>query len=628
MESKSTILIVDDEPFGRKTLEALLAGPAYLLAFACNGSEALAQATALTPDLVLLDVMMPDMDGFEVCRRLRADAHLAEVPVIMVTALDDRASRLRGIEAGADDIISKPFDSVELRTRVRTVTRLNRYRRLLREREKFERVTELAPDGIAILDAKGHICLSNPAFLRMVGIAQSADSIGVHIGQFIASEQALSCVDCLGQVLHNPADIVRLESLFVRLDGEHFPVEVTAGYVIWDEEPATQIIVRDITQRKQAEQALRESERHLRRSRDVLRLLFDGLDDSLSLLDSEGRVLAINQAMAELLGVAADEREHQTGQQWEALCNCRQPPFPGDSALKALGDGRARRHRHHLTNPDGASRMLDVQILPLIGPESLVDQVIVHVLDVTEQLQMESLAIQNEHFAARGRLAATVAHEVNTPLQSIQNCLYLAGKARDGQRETYLNLACEELERISTIVQQLLDLRHPRDDASPSPLNLNTLVEKVLLLTGGTLASYGIDVQRDLMPNPPTVSVYADHITQVILNLILNAVDAMPDGGRLDVRTLVGEVLNAGQPTSAFVIEIGDSGYGISPEIQARMFDPFFTTKSHGSGVGLAISQKIVAQHGGQIQVQSLPGHGSVFRVILPLPAQEGQPAG
>ena len=138
MRQNSTILIVDDEQVGRDTLEALLTGQDYNLAFASDGAEALAKAAELTPDLVLLDVMMPGMDGFEVCQRLRADPLLAEVPIIIVTALDDRDFRLRGIEAGADDFVSKPFDRVELRARVRTVTRLNRYRQLLLANQQLD----------------------------------------------------------------------------------------------------------------------------------------------------------------------------------------------------------------------------------------------------------------------------------------------------------------------------------------------------------------------------------------------------------------------------------------------------------------------------------------------------------
>jgi len=127
MKPMSTILIVDDEPGARDTLEALLHPEGYNLNFACNGREALKQAEALTPSLILLDVMMPEMDGFEVCRQLRSRPLIAEVPIILITALDDRDSRLQGIEAGADDFLSKSFDFNELRARVRSIVRLDRY---------------------------------------------------------------------------------------------------------------------------------------------------------------------------------------------------------------------------------------------------------------------------------------------------------------------------------------------------------------------------------------------------------------------------------------------------------------------------------------------------------------------
>ncbi|MCB0177982.1 MAG: response regulator, partial [Anaerolineae bacterium] len=113
MQQDSTILIVDDEQFGRDTLEGLLTNRGYELVFAHNGPEALAKAEATTPDVILLDVMMPEMNGFEVCKRIRATPHLAEIPIILLTALGDYNSRLMGIKAGADDFITKPFDAIE-----------------------------------------------------------------------------------------------------------------------------------------------------------------------------------------------------------------------------------------------------------------------------------------------------------------------------------------------------------------------------------------------------------------------------------------------------------------------------------------------------------------------------------
>lgn len=138
----STILIVDDNPTARETLVAILEGEGYDLQQSKDGIQALGMLKQIQPDLILLDVMMPGMDGFEVCRRIRATPELAEVPIILLTALDDRDSLLRGIESGADDFLSKPPDRRELVARVRTITRLNRYRTLMEQRENIRRMAE------------------------------------------------------------------------------------------------------------------------------------------------------------------------------------------------------------------------------------------------------------------------------------------------------------------------------------------------------------------------------------------------------------------------------------------------------------------------------------------------------
>ncbi len=134
----SRILIVDDDASARQTLEVLLSTEGYAIHFAETGAQALREAATWQPDVILCDVMMPEMDGFEFCRRVRADATLQAVPIILLTALDDRQSRLIGLEAGADDFLTKPYDSFELRVRLRTITRLDRYRKLNDDRVQLE----------------------------------------------------------------------------------------------------------------------------------------------------------------------------------------------------------------------------------------------------------------------------------------------------------------------------------------------------------------------------------------------------------------------------------------------------------------------------------------------------------
>lgn len=270
MEHTGTILIVDDEPVGRETLEGLLASPHYQLVFASSGTEALSHAQTISPDLVLLDVMMPGMDGFEVCRRLRASPPLSEVPILLVTALDDRDSRLEGIAAGADDFITKPFDRAELRLRVRTIMRLNRYRRLMNERARFEQLIHLSPDGFLIANPEGTIHLANPAIARILRADTAEALIGRNMRTFVEQSHHARCESCLTSVLSTPSYTVCLEIVVLRTDGTSVPIEIHIGQVRWEACLMVQMIARDITERKEAEaenllllQKLAERERRL-----------------------------------------------------------------------------------------------------------------------------------------------------------------------------------------------------------------------------------------------------------------------------------------------------------------------------------------------------------------------------
>ncbi|MBK9714067.1 MAG: PAS domain S-box protein [Kouleothrix sp.] len=369
---------------------------------------------------------------------------------------------------------------------------------------------------------------------------------------------------------------------------------------------------QNITARKQAEQALTNAylqmeilNQDLRRSRDLLRMLFDKLKDGLMLLDQDGRVLALNQSLANLLG---DQVSNLTGQPWLALCE-RSASTPCRWVLDTLQDGRARQDRERIAFPDGTLHVLDVEVFPLVSAGLVVEQIMIHTVDVTERLQIEAQMIEQERFAASGRLVATVAHEVNTPLQSVESCLHMAERVDKSRRAEYLKLAREEVIRVGQILRQLLDIFRPNETVS-APIDVNALIGRVLLLTGSTLARQGIRVERDLAPELPPIWGSGNAITQTLLNLVVNAAHAMPQGGTLLLRT--------SQAAAAIAIEVADSGIGMSPAVQARIFEPFFTTKPDGSGLGLAISEKIVVQHGGTIEVRSTPNAGSAFTIRLP----------
>jgi two-component system NtrC family sensor kinase len=231
---------------------------------------------------------------------------------------------------------------------------------------------------------------------------------------------------------------------------------------------------------------------------------------------------------------------------------------------------------------------------------------------LTERLSStEAAMLQAARLAAVGQLAASIAHEINNPLYAARNSLYLHREdlPTDMRDEPYLKLAREQLTRIAGIIDRMRDFyRPPRGDLAPT--NLNSLLEDTLALVG--LNTRYVEIKVIFTPDPdlPMVIGAADQLRQVFLNLIMNAIDAMPDGGTLTVRTVAG-------PTVA-VAEVQDNGVGIPADIRARLFEPFFTNKPNGTGLGLSISAHIVTQHGGQIEVESSEGAGSIFRVVLP----------
>jgi two-component system NtrC family sensor kinase len=220
--------------------------------------------------------------------------------------------------------------------------------------------------------------------------------------------------------------------------------------------------------------------------------------------------------------------------------------------------------------------------------------------------------IQAEKLAATGRLAASLAHEINNPLQAIHNCLHLVvdRPLTEEKKEYYLGLAQAEVERLITLVQRTLEFYRP-SQGRPIATQVNRLIENVLALSNKRLEHGRVQVRTQLQPDVTPITAVPDQLTQVFLNLIVNAVEAMPEGGTLTIRSTLHD--------SQLAIEVQDTGQGLTPDEVTRIFEPFYTTKAGGTGLGLAVSYGIIQQHGGRIEVQSMPGQGTTFTVLLPL---------
>jgi len=325
MKQSGTILVADDDRGVRDMFSSFLVGPDYRLLFAKNGKEAVEAALAHAPDLVVLDIMMPEMDGFEVCRRLRSDPRTREIPILIVTALNDHRSRLSGIEAGADDFISKPFDLDELAARIKSITRLNRYRTLLSERMKFERLFDLSPDGIIIADAEHNILLINPALRHIIGAHGAKDNVPARLDSLVVPDRRSSFQRLLKEAAVTSRSLI--ETVLVGPDGTHIPVEISAGAVRYTEIPALFLIVRDITERKRIQQQLRESEERFSN-------LFKTSTEIIFICDGDGRFIDINPAGQHLLGYS---REQFLSMDFADICADRRSPDRLAAAMAETG---------------------------------------------------------------------------------------------------------------------------------------------------------------------------------------------------------------------------------------------------------------------------------------------------
>lgn len=493
---------------------------------------------------------------------------------------------------------------------------------LIESEARYRILVETSPGAILLTDLDGVIRFGNRQAAHLFGYSAPDDLCGQNSTDLIVFDQLMPSPLAYAQRIAASGDLRSIECVLRRSDGSRFPAEVSSAVVtnVQGVPTALTIIVRDISERKQAEHALTDAYHHLEelnqhviRSRNLLQAVFDGLDDGLVLLDASGGVQIINRALAALLGSTP---ENLVGQNWATLYPRLAPDFPSHLALDLSPNGRSRYQHTRYLNLDGATRVLEVQTIALQGDSQVTKQFIVHVIDVTDTIQLQARMVENERFIASGRLAASVAHEINTPLQSLQTALGLAQKmTSETDRAMFLCHAQEEIQRVARIVRQLLDLYRP-GAATPGPVDINALIERLLLMVGKQLRDQRITVERDLAHDLLPVQGRADELMQVFLNLLMNAIDAMPDGGVLRVQT---SVTRDGWPApGAVVVSIADSGCGINPTLYKRIFEPFVTTKEGGTGLGLAISSQLVQKHGGKITLDSRLDAGSTFTVILP----------
>ncbi len=385
-----------------------------------------------------------------------------------------------------------------------------------------------------------------------------------------------------------------------------------------------------VRQARLHEQVLRHSQelearvaartRALQLSQARFRAIFDAAPIGMLLATREGRILESNPALQAMLGQDAAALQEftfplLTGIAAEDGRDAAQMAEQGREQFAAVLTGAMPNLRMELPYVwrDGETIWTQVTVAPVTLPEEY-ELGVVMIEDVTGERATQAALMQAERLAITGRLGASLAHEINNPLQSIIGCLGLAEESvPDGSDATrYLDVAREELRRVARTVAQLRDLHGGSAAERAEPLQLEEVIEQLLVLNAQRCAAQEVAVDWRPGEVPPVVAV-KDGIRQVFLNLMLNALDAMPVGGTLTIAT------RRTDTPAGVRVTFRDTGHGIDAATLGRVFEPFHTTKRQGLGLGLFTSRSIIERHGGTIRVASRSGHGAEFTLWLPL---------
>ena len=374
------------------------------------------------------------------------------------------------------------------------------------------------------------------------------------------------------------------------------------------------------------EMALREKHAaQIRQREEWFRVTLTSLGDGVIATDERGNVTFVNPVAERLTGRSLAHAKGKPITDVFPIFNELTHQPVGNPVKKVLDLGRIVGLANHtvLQRPDGTLLPIEDSAAPIHDDEGRLVGVVLVFRDASSERQSQELLRKTEKLAAAARLAATVAHEINNPLEAVCNLIYLA-KQRAGVSPDITNdltLAEHELDRISHITRQTLGFY--RESKSPDALDLCALVDSVLKLFSSKLKSKNIILERDFETCPP-VHGWSGELRQLVSNLISNAADAVDMGGTLKLQ-ITSVALREGTHVQ---IRIEDNGHGIAAEDLQRIFEPFFTTKKDvGTGLGLWVSKKIAERHGGTIEVQSRVGapHGTVFTVLLPVSVSEQQ---
>ncbi|MDF0650487.1 MAG: PAS domain S-box protein [Nitrospira sp.] len=485
------------------------------------------------------------------------------------------------------------------------VERQKAEQQLLVSQLRLEGIVESAMDAIITVNEDQRVVLFNRAAERMFGCSIE-DAIGRPLDRFLPAsfrEAHHHHVQDFGHSGVTSRKMGRLGSVSgLRADGEEFPIEAAISHIVVEGQTYYTVILRDITERKRAEHLLRQSEERYRR--------LIAISPYAILVNRGNRIIFANDQAIKLFGAVKAE---------EILGKSPMDLFYADD------QDIVRQRIHDLFEGGTQVPMLEERIETLDGRivevevsgARFVDEegpaILIMLRDVSERKRLQEQLRRTERVAELGTLASGMAHEIGTPMNVILGrAEYLMDRVTEEPIKRGLQTIITQVERITRVMNQLLSFAR-RKAPRRVPLDVRKVIEDSMEMFQERLATNQIQVEMRMADPCPMVLADADQISQVLLNLIMNAVHAMPEGGTLRVGL---------EPEQAMVkLTIADTGHGIPSEVIKKIYDPFFTTKEFGKGTGLGLTvvKGIIEEHQGSIAVESEEGNGTSFTVLLPM---------
>jgi PAS domain S-box-containing protein len=648
---RAHILVVEKDVAELQSLTSILAVLGEQTLTASDSNAALRHLQKSQPAVILLDVDRAEAEGFQLAARIRRRERFRHTPIIFLSGRGNEDRHvLQGYQAGAVDYLLKPVDPSVLRAKVKIFVELFKKNEMLRryadlvqansvkleealnsalranldlEREIKQRhraeATEdrlagqlgAAPDfldamaeGAVTLATDGTILYCNARFAEMVG-RSIPEILGQPIAAFVAPEQ----IEPFGNLFYqSEAGRVTAEIEFQSGAGDCIPVQVTLSTFSSAELRAKAMVVTDLQDRKRNDRILAEGR--------LARLMLEHSHSGIAVCDEQGRIVLTSQRVREICG---ENPQFRNFDEVLPLSLQTQDDQVRRLSIQEILKGAVQKTVEVVfCRPDGSILPLLMNAGPIRSDAGEILGCVVTLVDISERKVIEDALRRSEKLAAAGRIAGTLAHEINNPLSAVTNVLYLLQNSNlDPVSQRYVDLAASELARVAHIARNTLSFY--REAAAPVPIKLSDILQSVLELYSRQITEKAVIVRRHF-GRDTEVRNFPGELRQIFSNLVVNAIDALPHGSELILAIRPATDWRTGKQGARVLI--ADRGCGISESDRLRLFEPFFTTKGErGTGLGLWVTQGIVQKQGGTISVKSstVPGRSwTVFSVFVP----------